>query len=222
MASPAVGDPRETIASWVAGQLRTEIRSGALTPGTRLRHLELAERFNVSTTPVRDALRTLQREGLVTGSPHRGLFVFHPQLDDLIEAYDIRIALESTATEKAVPNLTADDLADLRATLDELGKITYEESQRYYELNARFHRRIYAAAARPRLLALIEELRDASAAYQILFQAYQRTANETQAEHEAIYEACAAHDAKRAGELMAKHLHHTVAVVSSGLQSETS
>ena len=70
---------RNTTAKMVAGMLRDQIQDGGLAPGTRLRQNEIAERFGVSTTPVREAFAQLQAEGLVRIDPHRGAVVFrHP------------------------------------------------------------------------------------------------------------------------------------------------
>src|SRR5690348_4351298 len=88
-----------TVAEQVATALREEITTGQLAAGTRLRQNEIAQRFGVSSTPVREAFGLLQSEGLVQIDPHRGVTVFLPSIQDLIEHYEIRIALEVLATE---------------------------------------------------------------------------------------------------------------------------
>src|ERR1700758_5490422 len=98
---PALSDfqaPR-TRAEAVAERLRQMIISGELAPGTRLRQAEIAELFNVSTTPVREAFTSLAREGFVRQDAHRGVEVFHPTEADIRENYEIRLALEPLATE---------------------------------------------------------------------------------------------------------------------------
>src|SRR6266576_3119339 len=141
----------------VANELRRLIQSGELGPGTRLRQADIAERFMVSTTPVREAFASLARDGLVRQDAHRSAVVSSPSVDELREMYEIRGVLEALAARLATSNLTADDLESLE-------EIAYgmrgAAPEGYVELNRSFHRRIYAAAGRPRLLEIIEQLRE--------------------------------------------------------------
>src|SRR5215470_16894852 len=98
---------------WLIGQLAEEIRSGGLPPGERLRQVEIAERYGMSTTPVREAFSALERQGLITIHPHRGAVVFGPTVENVRELYDIRIALEPLAIAKAIPNLQQADFSAL-------------------------------------------------------------------------------------------------------------
>jgi DNA-binding GntR family transcriptional regulator len=213
------GQVPKTITTAVANRMRTEIRSGVLEPGARLRQAQVAEHYGVSTTPVREAFAMLEREGLLHSIPHRGVVVYQPTSEDLREIYEIRIPLEALATERAVPNLTEDDLAHI---LDLFGSLVAAEHKGDItlsnELNDQFHTRIYVAADRPRLVALITDLRAASRSYTRLFAETVRSVDQTEAEHRAIYEACAAGAPKRAATAMIKHLRHTVDVVAVGLE----
>src|SRR5579863_514155 len=109
-----------TIAEQVAAALREEIATGQLAAGTRLRQVEIAQRFGVSTTPVREAFGLLQSDGLVQIDTHRGVTVFLPTIQDLIEHYEIRMALEMLAAEKAAEHFQAQDAPPLVAILDEM------------------------------------------------------------------------------------------------------
>jgi DNA-binding GntR family transcriptional regulator len=208
----------QTITDALIEQLRNDIRSGAIEPGTRLRQVEVAQRFNVSTTPVREAFTALEREGLLVSQAHRGVVVFHPTVDDLREAYEIRIPLEAQAAKLAVERLTDADVEALGKIVERMhGSMTSPE--RYAALNAEFHSRIYAVAGRPKLERLIGDLRASSEAYLRVFAtiATPRTADQTQREHEAILEALRARDAEAAAAAMATHLQHTVDLVSGRL-----
>jgi DNA-binding GntR family transcriptional regulator len=212
-----------TLAEWLANELRQQIRSGELPGGTHLRQTQVAERFGVSSTPVREAFALLQRAGILTSAPHKGVFVASPSLDDLRENYEIRIRLEAHATATAVPGLTVADLAELRRLLDELAPLSLEdEYQRYYELNEAFHDTIYAAANRPRLLALIGQLRDEPASFLGLYgrPPLHLDARRSNAQHEAVYEACVSGDADRAAEAMADHLQDALDRVANSLAAE--
>ncbi len=89
------------------------ILSGVLGPGARLRQEELAEVFGTSRIPVREALRALEYEGLVSSEPHRGFTVTALDADDVEEVYALRILLESEAVRLALPLLTDEDLEEL-------------------------------------------------------------------------------------------------------------
>src|SRR4051794_36845388 len=104
-----------TRAEAVATELRRLITSGELAPGTHLRQTDIAARFGVSTTPVREAFMILAREGVVRQDAHRGVVVFEPSVKDVTETYEIREVLEGLAAELATKQLTDDDLQALEA-----------------------------------------------------------------------------------------------------------
>jgi DNA-binding GntR family transcriptional regulator len=214
----AIKTDSKTVAEAVTARLRDEIQRGDLKPGQRLRQAHVAAHYGVSTTPVRESFVKLEREGLLVASAHKGVMVYRPTTQDLNELYEIRIPLESLATELAVPNLTDDDLDHLKDLVEKMANAeTFQIGSKY---NQQFHRTIYSAAARPRLLNLIEDLRASSGAYYGIFStaAADRSA-QTDAEHRAIYEACAARSRKAAGKAMVAHLKATVDIVSGGLEA---
>ena len=178
---------RTTITDALVDALREEIRTGRIEPGSRLRQAEVAQRFQVSTTPVREAFAALERDGLLVSSPHRGVVVFKPTSEDLKETYEIRIPLEALATEKAVENMTDADQAEIKRLLDRMAEAA-DDPKRYSRLNLEFHTAIYHVARRPKLEKLIMELRESSAAYLRLYAARSPNGHETQQEHQAIYE----------------------------------
>ncbi|MDQ6660666.1 MAG: GntR family transcriptional regulator, partial [Chloroflexota bacterium] len=158
-----------TIAEQIAAALRHEIVTGQLSAGVRLRQVEIAQRFWVSTTPVREAFALLQSDGLVQIDTHRGVTVFLPTIQDLVEHYEIRMALEMLAAEKAAEHFQPQDAPPLVAILDEMH--TTSDAAHYVELNQQFHLRLYRLGGRTRLVTMIEELRNASLAYNHLYAA---------------------------------------------------
>jgi DNA-binding GntR family transcriptional regulator len=197
---------RDTTAKVVAERLRVEIQHGTLAPGTRLRQNDVAKRFGVSTTPVREAFAQLQAEGLVRIDPHRGAVVFHPSVDDVLEFYDIREALESLAISHAIRNLdddVADELGRLIATMRQT-----EDARAWLRLNDDFHLKLYACAGKPRLSALIDNLRDASAPYIHMFVASRPLSERAHEEHQAILDACRSGSAAAARKAIREHLRH--------------
>jgi DNA-binding GntR family transcriptional regulator len=115
-----------TKADDIAGILEDEIVGGAIPPGTVLRQEMLSERFEVSRTPVREALRRLAALGLVSFEPNRGVRVRSISPGELREAFLVRAELEALATEVATPKMTADDLAEMDRIERRFGELTLE------------------------------------------------------------------------------------------------
>ncbi len=202
---------------WLIDRLSEEIRNGGFRAGERLRQVEIAERYGVSTTPVREAFAALERQGLLTIHPHRGAVVFRPTVENVRELYDIRIALEPLATAKAVPNLTDEDLAVLAEIIDEMGRVPPKDRVQYQTLNEAFHGRIYQAARQPRLMTLIAGLRDSSGSYARLLAMSKSQRDSSDEEHRAIYAACVARDSDKAAAAMTTHLVYFVERVTDVL-----
>jgi DNA-binding GntR family transcriptional regulator len=191
----------------IADELRRLILSGELTPGMRLRQMGIAERFDVSPTPVREAFKTLAEEGLVDYDAQRGVFVFTPTVDDVMENYEIRIALEPLATELAARSITDEELAELDKIVKKMRATKVDKV--YQALNRDFHALIYAAARRRRLEQMIKSQRDIFEAYVTLDRTVRHDPDyqtATRAQHESIAEALKARAPKRARKLMAEHL----------------
>jgi DNA-binding GntR family transcriptional regulator len=207
-----------TVAGAVAARLRDAIVAGELVAGAKLRQVELAKRFGVSTTPVREALAQLEREGLVRSHPQRGFIVFVPTVADLRQHYEIRIALEELAAAKAAEAFDSCCAPALAALLDEMG--TGPPAERYLELNQRFHSDLYAQARRANLLAMITGLRDASRAYLHIYRAAEDfPVALLDAEHRAIFAACEDRDPPAAAAATRAHLQHTVDRVTARLEA---
>jgi DNA-binding GntR family transcriptional regulator len=210
----APGASRRTLAMTVAAELRRMIQAGELAAGAPLRQGELAERFGISTTPVREALVTLTREGLIRHDAHRGAIVFPPTLEDIRENFEIRLALEPLATGLAAPQLGDGDLDELKRLAAGLGEVVGAphnpfDPGRYEALDREFHRHIFRAAGRPRLFEMIESLRDAGAAYAHLYAIADNGATllaALQAQHEQLVATLRRGDAEAATRIAADHV----------------
>jgi DNA-binding GntR family transcriptional regulator len=202
-----------TRAAAIAAALRELILSGELKPGQRLPQNQLAAKFEVSTTPVREALTALAREGLVRRISHRGVVVFKPSLDELAEIYEIRGALEPFAAGLAAGRLSEASLLRLREILVATGTADPAE---HSKLNIDFHALIYAAVARPRLLELIENLRQVASAYLSLTVRHYDAgyAKQVYGEHEAILVALEQRDEAGAVQAVSRHLRNNEAQVA--------
>jgi DNA-binding GntR family transcriptional regulator len=216
-ASPDIIVSPRTVSGLVAERLRAQIVAGELPAGSKLRQVEIARRFGVSTTPVREALAALQREGLVRLHPQRGAMVFVPTVADLREHYEIRAALESLAASRTAERFEESWVAPLEALLDEMS--TGPAASRYIELNQHFHTQLYEHCGRSRLVEMIAALRDASSAYLHIYRAAADFPVERlDAEHRRILAACMARDADAAATATREHLQNTVEHVATRLE----
>ncbi|HZA20135.1 MAG TPA: GntR family transcriptional regulator [Actinomycetota bacterium] len=207
---------RRTASEAVSERLRAEIQRGDLKPGTRLRQGEVAARFGVSTTPVREAFALLQAQGLVRIDPHRGAIVFLPTAEDAQELYEIRIALETLAIGRAVKNLDREELDELRAILDEMREVGTAEG--WSDLHNRFHMLLYNGSGLPRLAMTIANLRDASSSYINMFVALNKGMDVSNEGHKEILEACEERDTRRAKKAVAQHLRTSEASLVASLE----
>lgn len=140
----------------IAEALRQAIQHGIFAEGQSLRQDEIATQFGVSRIPVREALRQLEAEGLVTFHPNRGAMVAILSPAAAQEICEIRIALETTALQLAIPQHTAADLDRAATILKETAQTT--DPIQWADLNWQFHAALYAPANRSRLLSMIKML----------------------------------------------------------------
>jgi len=137
--------------------LRQEILSGALPPGTVLLQSQIAQRFDVSRIPVRDALAVLAVERLVVTTPNNGTRVVQLSVDELIEVYDLRITLETLCIEQAVGQASPAQMEEITYHL----KLSNIEANRagWAQSDWEFHKALYAPAKKPHHVRIIHELR---------------------------------------------------------------
>lgn len=188
----------------VAEVLREAILRSVLKGGEQLPQDEIAAQLGVSRIPVREALRQLEAEGLVTFYPHRGAVVSELSDQEVQEIYEIRIPLEITAIRLAIPHLAEEDLRraeDLLAAIDRETDVA-----KWSDLNREFHGTLYAPANRPRLVALINTLRTNVERYQRIYISLMQHKPTSQREHRQIIEACRRRDIVGAVEALERHL----------------
>lgn len=136
----------------VRDRLRAAILTGDLAPGTRLSVPELARQFQVSRSPVREAVLLLVGEGLAVEHTRRGVEVARLEMPDLLELYVVRASLESLAAHLAAERMTSSDLAALRGVLDAQGAAAIGDPRHFRELDARFHSIIVEKCGNSRLV----------------------------------------------------------------------
>ena len=210
------GLTRQTASEAVAGRLREEIQRGDLPPGTRLRQSEVAARFAVSTTPVREAFAWLQAHGLVRIDPHRGAIVFHPTKNDARELYEIRLTLEALAIAHAIKSLSDEQIDELQSILDEMHG--NEGTDRWSQIHNRFHMTLYNNAGMPRLATMIANMRDASSSYINMFVTEGGNVHTSRRGHQEILDACKRRDVRAAKKAVTDHLRVTLDVLVGSLE----
>lgn len=181
--------------------LRELILSGELSEGDSLRQRELSDRLGVSQTPVREALKQLQSQGLITMDAHRGARVAESNQGALVENFQIRAALEGLAASQAAGRITEDALGQLEAVNAEIRALPVGDSA-YLELNHRFHFLMYSCGGSPTLLALMRLLWQAMAEQFRVTRSFSESADQ----HEDILRALLAGDGVLAAALTRAHI----------------
>lgn len=188
----------------VTDAIRQAILEGQFRPGDKLDQQELADTLGVSRSPIREALRTLVAEELVTHFPHRGAVVTERSMEELRELLFIRKLLEGAAARRAVPCMNETRLAQLEAILNEAEQT--DDLKRILTLNNQFHATIYNTFNQPYLTAMIQQLRNKVAPYNRLYLDLDYTKDAAWDDHRRIYEACRAGDAELAEQETIRHL----------------
>lgn len=202
----------------VYDRVRSAILNGELAPGAVMSQVSLAEELGISRTPLREALRMLQSEGLIEAEPNRRVRVAPMTPHDLEDLWIIRVTLETEALRLSMPRMTADDLARLEGSMAEMAH--YAETTDYRGWGAphrRFHR-LLTGHAGERLNALLDQLFDHAERYRRLHIGHGPSAWAT-AGHREILDACKEGDQDRCGSLLASHLARTAFEVSELLDS---
>ncbi|HEY1517981.1 MAG TPA: GntR family transcriptional regulator [Solirubrobacteraceae bacterium] len=185
--------------------LRDKIRLGELEPGERLSPVAIAEQLEMSPTPVREALRLLQSDGLIVYRPHQGIEVAGLPADDAAEIYMLRRLLEPVAMERAVPAITGPELRKLEKLHDRLrDAVATGQGRKIAEANAAWHWYIYEQSGTRYLTEFIRRLW-ARFPWRTMWVIPQR-AERTLAEHEEMMEAIRAGDAQEAAQLLRAHI----------------
>jgi DNA-binding GntR family transcriptional regulator len=189
----------------VADFLREGIISGMFERGSRLKQAEIAERLQLSITPVREALKLLEAEGYVTGNSYRGACVAPFDASASEEVLDLRLQLESRLIRGTLQHVTGQDISELQAMNAEFGR-AFELGDRAAArgINYRFHRRLYSIAAMPQTLHFVQIL---WARYPFdLINAVEGRGKHAAAEHDEIMRALVGGDLPAAMLAMRKHI----------------
>jgi DNA-binding GntR family transcriptional regulator len=203
----------------VHDRLRDAILRGEIPAGEATSQVALAKQLGVSRTPLREALRLLEREGLVLSQPNRRVRIAEFSIADVEGVYAMRLALEAVAIRVTVPTLAAEDFAELEGLMAQMDHYMRAGDQVRMDVpHAAFHARFVAAAA-PRLRSTVAQLFDHAARYRLAYGAVTTPDgyDDRRAEHRAMIDAAAAGDTDLTVERLVVHYAHTAMLVISEL-----
>ena len=192
-------------------QLQTDILSGRIRSGEKLTEQKICEKYNVSRTPVREALRQLEMDGLVESIPNRGAHVIGFSEQDVSDIYQLRKIYEVQAVCWAIERITDEELDALEETFEFMEFYTMKkDSEKMLNINMHFHQLIYSAAKNRMLQHLLSS-------YQIYTKHIKKTSTKEDnlpvilEEHRAIFEAFKMRDVEAGAKAMAIHMDNTKA-----------
>ncbi|MFM8846531.1 MAG: GntR family transcriptional regulator [Actinomycetota bacterium] len=209
--------PPRTRAQWVDDRLREEILEGALRPGDRVPVERLATVWGVSATPIRESLRRLAGEGLVTLLPQRGARVSNVDAKLAADVYGVRLALEPMALRQSMLAAATDDdrwalfAREVREASDRLLAVHTVPTD-FYRAHRAFHRTLLSRCPNQVLIGQIEQLTDRARLFQLLGAAPARRSDH-RLEHASIADATIARDVDAAVGALVSHLLLTLSVI---------
>lgn len=212
----------KSLSSQILAQIREDILSGTYAQGEELKEATLGAKLGVSRTPVREALRQLEQEGLVEIVPNRGARVTGISQQDIRDIYQMRYWLEGMAAHMAAENMTEEELAELEEVilLSEF-HLKNHKHDKMVCLDGRFHELIYQASTSRMLKHVLTDFHYYVKNARFVSVKSKKRAEESVREHKAILEAIKRRDGDLAEKLSNEHIRHVMAnLESSGEQEE--
>ncbi|MFI1758447.1 GntR family transcriptional regulator [Streptomyces sp. NPDC020571] len=207
-------------------ELRGQILSGSLAAGARLAQYDLAQSLNMSITPLREAIRRLSSEGLLTVETHRDVRVSAMNSDEARQLFEVRLSLDPTAAELAARRRTEDDIATMRAAVARLLPVTRQWGEEALSAHRAFHQALYRASHNDVLIRLLDDLWDKSDRYRRLgleLPPGDEPRTRDLQEHHQLVDLIDHGQAVEAAELMRNHITHSLtATAISALEDRES
>lgn len=198
----------KTRTQFVADAIRAKILRGEIKGGAALRQDALAKEFEVSRIPVREALLTLEAEGLVEFEAHKGAYATELSAPKILELFELRVLLECHILAAAIPRMTTEQLDNAEALLNELDHMldTASHIDHWSDYNFAFHRALYTPADKPETMALITQLNTQSDRYIRIQLLHAAGVKKAETEHRELLALCRAGDIAGACELLRRHI----------------
>jgi len=196
-----------SLTSVVATELERMILDGELEPGAKLTEVALAARLGVSRGPLREAFRLLEEAGLVRTEKNRGVFVRAVPVDEAIEIFDMRAAMEELVGRRVAEKITPAEVKELRGVVEQMEQaVKAKDAHHYHLLNLRFHDRLVELAGNGKLTAIYRKLIKELSLFRRLNLAEATLMPVSANEHRQIVKAIASGDAELAGRAMFEHV----------------
>ena len=197
--------------------LREAIIVGELKPGERLMEVQLAEKMGVSRTPVREAIRKLELEGLVNMIPRKGAHVADLSVKDIMDALEVRASLDGLATALAAERITDEELKELKRV--QLQFVQYVEKgtlQGLVKKDVEFHDIIYNSSRNEKLIQITNNLREQVQRFRVIYPKDYDSTREIIKEHTGIFDALEKRDRELAQKVAQKHIkNQEIAIIRS-------
>ena len=188
-------------------QLRRDILKGTLKPRERLLEESIARKYGVSRSPIREAFRILESEGLLSIIPRKGVYVADIKEEDINAIYEIKPVLEALAAKLACRNMTDKDLDYLSEVTDNMGAAAEKKDfHLYFEFNRKFHEAIHEFTKNEYLIRILKTMSDQSYRYRFLPLVLSGRMKQSYKKHAKIAEAFRERDEKKAARLRRKHV----------------
>lgn len=207
----------------VFNTLRQAILKGELKPGERLMEIQLANKLGVSRTPIREAIRKLELEGLVLMIPRKGAEVAEITEKSLRDVLEVRKALEELAVQLACDKITKDEIQELKnAAYGFKESIKSKDVTRVAEADVNFHDVIYMATGNQKLIQLLNNLREQMYRYRVEYLKSDEVYPKLMAEHEEIIEYIEKRNKEAATNIVCRHIDNQVEAVIDTIRTKHS
>ena len=198
----------------VFNTLRQAILRGELKPGERLMEIQLANKLGVSRTPIREAIRKLELEGLVLMIPRKGAEVAKITEKNMLDVLEVRRALEELAVKLACERITEEEIQELKDAADAFQKTLSEKDiTKIAEADEAFHDVIFKSTGNDRLIQLLNSLREQMYRYRLEYLKREEYHSQLLEEHQQIIDRITRKDQSEAAELIDRHIGNQVDVM---------
>jgi DNA-binding GntR family transcriptional regulator len=204
----------KTLREVIFNTIREAIIMGELKPGERLMEIHLAEKMGVSRTPVREAIRKLELEGLVTMIPRKGAHVAQLSAKDIMDVLEVRATLDGLASALSAERIRDNELKDLDNTRKQFA--TYAGKGNLVgsiKKDVEFHDVIYRSSRNERLIQIVNNLREQVQRFRVIYMKDYSSYADLIKEHSEIYEAIATRDIERARKAAQAHIINQEAAI---------
>lgn len=205
----------------VFNTLRQAILRGELKPGERLMEIQLANKLGVSRTPIREAIRKLELEGLVLMVPRKGAEVADISEKSLKDVLEIRKALEELAVQLACEKITEEEIKDLKAAAEEFKKVLKSKDiTEVAEADVRFHDVIYLATDNPKLIQLLNNFREQMYRYRVEYLKNDAVRPQLLKEHDEIIKYISEGNKEEAARVTCAHINNQATTVQDFIRTK--